>query len=688
MNPDIKDLQKEYTRAGGYNQLSFRRTKSDDIRFAKWAGQNDDGKNHANDTNSEPFPWEGASDTRVRLADQIINENVDILSTSFWRGVLRASPTEANDVSQSASVTTLLGYYRDNILRKDLQQEVQLAAQWGQQYGVSVLHVGWEREISKRVQTFTMSELIQLSSQAEEGTPLAALPSMIKEPEQEDATVELVMEILSIGKRSARKAVKQLREDDVTEIPLDHMTRNAPTITALKMHDDIFVAPETLELKNAPVIFRRQYMTRAELKSATHTYGYNKEWVNQVLNTAGRVQHQNELVSTVLNKDMGIYETYDNLFEIVYAYEKVVDEDGVPGIHYTVFHPAISKLFGKHEMLDYCAGHYPFFAYRRETLTRRLLDSRGVAEICMTWQQEQKAQRDSLYDRSSLTVLPPFVYPARSSQIYRIQPGSAIPEMRPNEIRFLEPPKSNPAEALDVVNYVQNQADDYFGRTTENTNPTSSQIKRQAMVENWMLTWSEVFSKMFRMVQEYATPEELMKIGGMNPLLPSSPEEIQGRFDFRVSFDVRELDTEFMMSKMKIVSQMVLPEDSAGVIDRAALTKFKMQLLDPVLADLTITDKTGATRQVFDRVQNDVALMSLGNEAQYEEKDPTANMKLQHLQAILQGNPKYQEQLQGDERFAELMEKYSQALQFQIQQEQNAEVGRIGVQPGNTQNYG
>ena len=97
MNPDIKDLQKEYTRAGGYNQLSFRRTKSDDVRFAKWAGQNDDGKKHANDANSEPFPWEGASDTRVRLADQIINENVDILSTSFWRGVLRASPTEAND---------------------------------------------------------------------------------------------------------------------------------------------------------------------------------------------------------------------------------------------------------------------------------------------------------------------------------------------------------------------------------------------------------------------------------------------------------------------------------------------------------------------------------------------------------------------------------------------------------------
>ena len=136
-----------------------------------------------------------------------------------------------------------------------------------------------------------------------------------------------------------------------------------------------------------------------------------------------------------------------------------------------------------------------------------------------------------------------------------------------------------------------------------------------------------------------------------------------------------------MLQKMQIVSQMVLPEDSAGVIDRAALTKFKMMLLDPELAKMTITDKTGATQQTFDRVKMDVALMSLGNEAQYDEKDPTAGMKLQFLQGILQGNPRYQEQMQSDERFAALMQTYTQALQFQVQQEQNAQVGRIGVQP-------
>lgn len=682
MNPDIGKLIKDYQRAGGYNNLGWRRTRSDDVRYAKWSGQTDDGKKHANDPTEDPFPWDGASDTRVRLADAIINENVDVLSTSFWRGVLRATPVEANDSGKSAVATTLLSYYRDNVMRSELCQEVQLAAQWGQQYGVSVIHVTWDRQISKKNHPISMDEIIAMAQQAPDGTALANLPGMIKDESQEDAVVEMVQAEMGMNKRRARKMVKELRENDVSEMPMDHVVKNAPSVTALKMHEDIYVAPETIELQHAPAIFRRQWMTEAQLKEAATNYGYSKEWVAQVMNTKGRVMDYANVINAEVN-DLAFSDgTTENIFEVIYAYQRVIDEDGVPNVWCTVFHPAISKVSAKTEMLDYCHGNYPFFAYRRERLTRRLLDSRGVSEICATWQQEQKAQRDALYDRASLTVLPPFVYPARSSQVYRLQPGSAIPEMRPNEIRFLEPPKSSPNEALEVVNYVQAQADDYFGRFTDGVNPVSSQTKRQAMAENWLMTWSEVFGKVFELIQEYVSDEELMRISGTQPGFPQTPEEIAGKMDLRVSFDVRELDQDFMLRKMEIVSKMVLPEDTAGVIDRAALTNFKMQLLDPVLARMVIPeDKTGASGKVFDEVNQAVAFMALGNEPQYQEKDPTANMKMQFLQQIVQGNPKYQEMLQGDERFAELMQKYNQALQFQVQQEQNAQIGKIGVSP-------
>ena len=119
---EISELIRQYNRAGGYNDLSYRRTRADDVRFCSWAGQDDDGKKHQNNDNKEVFPWDGASDTRVRLADMVCTENSEILTTAFQRGILRASPTEVSDAAQAEVVTTLLRYYRDNKLRNELRK--------------------------------------------------------------------------------------------------------------------------------------------------------------------------------------------------------------------------------------------------------------------------------------------------------------------------------------------------------------------------------------------------------------------------------------------------------------------------------------------------------------------------------------------------------------------------------------
>ncbi|MBT7911884.1 MAG: hypothetical protein HN607_15325 [Verrucomicrobia bacterium] len=55
------------------------------------------------------------------------------------------------------------------------------------------------------------------------------------------------------------------------------------------------------------------------------------------------------------------------------------------------------------------------------------------------------------------------------------------------------------------------------------------------------------------------------------------------------------------------------------------------------------------------------------------------------MEQIVQGNPKYQEALQGDERFQALLENYGKNLQQSVSQEQNKMIGRIGVQPVNQQ---
>jgi hypothetical protein len=73
--------------------------------------------------------------------------------------------------------------------------------------------------------------------------------------------------------------------------------------------------------------------------------------------------------------------------------------------------------------------------------------------------------------------------------------------------------------------------------------------------------------------------------------------------------------------------------------------------------------------------------MQAGYEANYQDKDPSAQSKLQYLQQLVQSNPKAQEAAQGDEQFKALLDNYSQSLQFQVQQQQNAQIGRVGVKP-------
>ena len=153
---------------------------------------------------------------------------------------------------------------------------------------------------------------------------------------------------------------------------------------------------------------------------------------------------------------------------------------------------------------------------------------------------------------------------------------------------------------------------------------------------------------MFRLVQEYLGDEELQRIAGISPGLPISQTEIQGAYDFAVKLDVRELDSDYVIGKMKPIIDL-LPIDTVGTVDRAKLMSIAVSMVDPVLGQSVMSDQRGASQKTFDKVNQDVALMALGNEAAYTENDPTAAIKMQFMEQIVQGNSKYQEALQGDE---------------------------------------
>ena len=73
--PDVARLQSELTdilEDAGRNLR--RRDDYDDVRYARWEGQSDDGRKHEEFIGRRPIPWEGSSDVHLRLADRLVNE--------------------------------------------------------------------------------------------------------------------------------------------------------------------------------------------------------------------------------------------------------------------------------------------------------------------------------------------------------------------------------------------------------------------------------------------------------------------------------------------------------------------------------------------------------------------------------------------------------------------------------------
>jgi hypothetical protein len=683
--PDIRELAGEYIRSLDEGYSLEKIAEMDDVRYTRWDSQSEDGKKHDSNMKegSQAFPWDGASDTRIPLADSIINDSVDMLTTAFSRSSLKVGGTEVGDAEQSAVANNIMRWQLDTKLYHTLNKEAELLAQYGNQYGWACLHVGWEQKSALKPQVVTMEEIVQMSANMEAGDPLKSLPEMIMDETQEGNVVEIIESMFpGVEVAKARSAVKELREDGETIIPQAYVAVNQPTVAALKPWEEISFPPETVDLQSARVIFRRMFLTEAELRAKVVDEAWDEDWVDEVIKTAGKSAEFHDFSQNItdlsINKSLTMY---DNLVEVVYAYSRQVDKNGVPGIYYTIFNPLMSnevdgaELYAKHELLDYSHCRYPFVEYRRERLKRRITESRGVPDICRTWQNEIKTQRDSIFDSTSFETLPPIMVSKRLGLTNKIGPAVQLPVTKPGEYEFMRPPARTPNTAMNLIEIVAKQADEYFGRSNPAVPATQTQLKQQRAVNNWLTTWTEAYQQMFALTLQYLSVEEMQRISGAENV----PQMGMRQFDFVLKFDVREMDTEYVNSKLSAIAQYVVPQDVGGVLDRNKLVAMITRAISPDIAEELIVDKSTASQKMYEGVKSDIGSMMLGMEPQYVENDPAAQTKMQYAQEIVGRNPKAQAAMQGDELFTQLFENYSKNLQMSVMQQQNAEIGRIGV---------
>ena len=128
--------------------------------------------------------------------------------------------------------------------------------------------------------------------------------------------------------------------------------------------------------------------------------------------------------------------------------------------------------------------------------------------------------------------------------------------------------------------------------------------------------------------------------------------------------------------------------DRSGRINIDSLLDAAANNIDPVLADRILQPTEAAFEQVVNQVTDDLSKIFAGIEM--PARPNGAQIAMQVIEQYV-SQPDVASRLQSDESFRARIEKYVGQYTFQMQQSQNAQIGRVGTEPaqmGNIQTQG
>lgn len=735
--PDVAALIAQFRRCSPWSTNGWNRVRhNEDVRFSRWAGQSPDCKKRGS-VNEPAFPWDGASDQRSYDADDVVLTNVAELFESFYRAWM--SSTKAGASEESNYAVKLADWIVNVCGAAELPRQVELSAQYREGLGMMVLQPTWELEIALEPKTVTLDDvagaveefagmLQQNPAAVLEAFPdaleLANLPELILDQEQEERAAELLqsawefhsvqqmrrsVELPALPNDRLRRAVRELREKGTTELPVPYICVDQPMIWALKPWSRVFFNDRVGNIQRAPAVFVRELVSEVELRARILTRNWDPGWVNEACKHKGKqTSWQQTMESTMappttLSSAMtGIgtvlanqVDVQTDFIEIVYAYSRLLDPDNVPGVYLTVLHPEVgsstaapvskASSYGWHGLVKDARNKFQFIASARENVDEHLGASRGVPEISNSAQRVVKANLDAGIDWASLVANPPLnIYTSSVGTEYQFGPGARNYYGSPGrEAQFMQIDGKGIPVSENIVMLMEKRLAKYHGHEHPELVPGHGNAKRQMRASSFLMAWASAIQMAVDQCQTNMRDDQFAEITGAPIGWLETRRSQFGLLAARLQFDVRELDPKYVKEMLMAFNQEIVPGDVAGVMNRSKLTKMAAHMVNPRWARELVQEDTAASQQMFDQVKTDVAFMFVGQEVQYPENDPAAKSKIQYLQQVLAANPIYLQTLQGQpkSRFAQLVQKYAESLQFSQTQQDNRQIGRIGVKP-------
>jgi len=677
----LDELRSEYASSINEDGFAGKVARADEARLAIWSGQSEDGRKHEADLGGAlPFPFEGAADVRVRLVDDICQYLVDGYILSWTRGSLGIEGG-AERAEELGAIRKYLHYVIFSWMYSDLLTEFELHVNNAVNYGWGVLQFNWDKRQSFRPKRVTV-EMLRGFPEFQDLDP-----SLLED--KREMVLEFLRVTFGLRSKEAKRIVEDLIRDGETTVPVEETVRDKPCVTALRPYRDIVFPSDTADLQDARVIFRREFMSEAELRAIAAVDGWSMDWVEHAVKTTkGLAANPEKLDVRTTDFDFWGDGVLDERIEVIWGYHRAV-KNGVTGIYLTVFSPHFQSISGKQgpcyaisSLVTGADDKYPFRLFRLENIRRPIVESRGVPEIARTWEYEVASQLNATIDRSTFDTFPPFEAPLEYGDQLKIEPGAILSTYNRGDLGFVDPPRREPSNAFNLIRALDLRVDRYFGRDNPEIPVDLTLARKQRFIARWLAHLQDVIKAIWEQCRLFESDERFAQIievpGARVPRGEHAPA-------IHVDFDVKTMNSELTLKSLEALAQTIAPLDANQVIDRSEAVRLGLQYLDPALARRLAMSNATASEKVFDEVRKEVAMMALGNEPMLKEEDPAAGTKLQALEQVVAQNPLYQQALnqEGDQsRFTELLLKYQKHLQFQVQQHQvNPQIGRTGVAP-------
>ena len=666
-DPDIGYLSETFLKTqNDLGEWIDRRQRDYDVRNCMWNGKSDDFKKHSKlSATGDVFPWDGASDQEIRMVDNQINKCVAMVMNAARQAHIVATPVESGDIER-ANVISMFLRWLINTKMEEFYDQLELGLNHFFEKGLMCHYVWYDSQDLKQQQTIRLDEIAQA---------LPEIAEAIQDGSMDNELSSAIKDQFNVSKTKARGMLRELRNDGTTTIPVTRQVINRPRLKALAPDEDVFWPNYTIDPQEAPYVFHVLHMTPEQLRAKIPSEGWDEEFVEKAMQLAQNTQTDDTL-HNIRQIDESIRND-DETIRIVYCYQRLLDEDDIPGIYCTIMHPDVPELYAKHELLDYAHGKYPFVVTKYEQTSKRLYSSRSIPELGEPLQQVMKIETDSLIDRQSLATLPPLEHPLGRPPS-KWGPGVRVPYRTPGEIRWADTPRFDGGN-VEVRRYIQEMFDKYFGNFAPGVDQVESQNKQQAVINKVFTHLKYVFDQIWTLYQQYGPDAEFFRVTGMQDVQKFNKGRANERFDFYLQFDVATQDPEQMLERVRAIAELAPALDRSGTLDTERLLQLAVGQILPGASEKIMIPRETASQKAIEEERQTIAELVAGVPPNVRPQD-SHELKMQVFQQWL-SQPDIQQKAQQDQALQERIQNYLQQRQMQITQKQNAVIGRLGANP-------